>query len=393
MRYIWIDSLCIIQQQDSKDDWLRESPQMGMIYSNSYCNIAATGASDGNDGLFKPRCPHTVFPSAIRNPHRDFELHLTHEHHWEAELLDAPLLERGWVLQERILSPRILHFGRRQLLWECCESEASERLPDQLPSLPVAHQYAGYKSSLTLHPDGGQGLPSTENDPFARASIHALWNRLVSAYSRTNLTYPEDKLIAIAGIAAKIQSGLKTDYLAGLWGDRLTSQLLWRVEQPSRRERPRCYRAPSFSWASVDGTIIPPDISSYAHATIHIRILRVQIDYPGSNSTGPVTGGRLFVEGLLKLLDNDIKIELDTKLAQEVGKEHLFLPIVRNNIAPWLWKGLVLERISAPSNQYCRVGMASLSDREWKRLTIPERDDATGEVYDSSTGKCRICII
>ncbi|KAF2255586.1 HET-domain-containing protein, partial [Trematosphaeria pertusa] len=255
MRYIWIDSLCIIQQQDSKDDWLRESPQMGMIYSNSYCNIAATGASDGNDGLFKPRCPHTVFPSAIRNPHRDFELHLTHEHHWEAELLDAPLLERGWVLQERILSPRILHFGRRQLLWECCESEASERLPDQLPSLPVAHQYAGYKSSLTLHPDGGQGLPSTENDPFARASIHALWNRLVSAYSRTNLTYPEDKLIAIAGIAAKIQSGLKTDYLAGLWGDRLTSQLLWRVEQPSRRERPRCYRAPSFSWASVDGTI------------------------------------------------------------------------------------------------------------------------------------------
>ncbi|KAE9365942.1 HET-domain-containing protein [Stipitochalara longipes BDJ] len=49
-RYLWIDSLCIIQ--DSTDDWEHEAANMAYIYSESYLNIAATQSSKLNDGLF-----------------------------------------------------------------------------------------------------------------------------------------------------------------------------------------------------------------------------------------------------------------------------------------------------------------------------------------------------
>jgi hypothetical protein len=55
IRFLWIDSLCIIQ--DSKEDWLKESVIMGDIYQHAYCNIAATAAPDGRTGCFLERNP------------------------------------------------------------------------------------------------------------------------------------------------------------------------------------------------------------------------------------------------------------------------------------------------------------------------------------------------
>jgi hypothetical protein len=126
IRYLWTDSLCILQ--DSFQDWSRESSMMGLVYANSCCNIAATWGSNSNDGLFVERDPHIVEHCVIPNlldkysvPHVLFDPLIV-----TRQIEDAPLNSQGWVLQERLISPRVLHFGAEQVFWDCQSCVASE---------------------------------------------------------------------------------------------------------------------------------------------------------------------------------------------------------------------------------------------------------------------------
>jgi hypothetical protein len=84
------------------------------------------------------------------------------------------------------------------------------------------------------------------------------WIGLIRQYSSATLTKAEDKLVAISGLAKEMQAildigtDLKFTYLAGLWSPYLIQQLLWRRKE-HYLVRPSQYRAPSWSWASVDG--------------------------------------------------------------------------------------------------------------------------------------------
>lgn len=117
-RYLWIDSLCIMQ--DSMVDWQTESTEMGSIYRNGVCNIAATGGSDNGSGLFQERNPHWVTPNKVRIQHKGHDkIYLASLNNlWEKWISISSLNRSGWVLQERLLSPRTLHFAS-QLFWEC----------------------------------------------------------------------------------------------------------------------------------------------------------------------------------------------------------------------------------------------------------------------------------
>lgn len=144
--YIWIDSLCIIQQDDKgeevgetaeiwKADWETEARKMGSVYSGAACTIASTGSSTSTGGCFHSRSPTSLKPCKIgvssfnalspdwifarRDDVFDFELNVD----------QAPLNTRGWVMQERLLSRRILHFGADMIYWECCIRSASELCP------------------------------------------------------------------------------------------------------------------------------------------------------------------------------------------------------------------------------------------------------------------------
>jgi hypothetical protein len=135
--YLWIDSLCIIQ--DSLEDWRAESALMGKVYSGSYCNISATAAADGADGLFfgeQVNGLRIVQLTMYDDPRRsEAKLCSVHDSDFFTKSIDsAPLNRRGWVLQERLLSRCNLHFGEKQVLWECCELNACELMPDGLVS-------------------------------------------------------------------------------------------------------------------------------------------------------------------------------------------------------------------------------------------------------------------
>jgi hypothetical protein len=132
--YIWIDSLCIIQ--DCQSDWFKESGLMGDIYANSYCNIAATAAKDGTVGCIYKRDPILAHPLHVQTTWTDGEpttYCLIDCNMWTREVDDAPLNQRAWVFQERFLSPRNLSFGANRLFWECEGKRACETFPGRLP--------------------------------------------------------------------------------------------------------------------------------------------------------------------------------------------------------------------------------------------------------------------
>lgn len=129
VRYIWIDSLCIIQAHEPSkaqvSDWLEQSAQMHKIYRNSYCNISATAATDSKKGLFAKRKPHLLWEDEINLNTEEIPGYDPSEliqrckildlSFWERNVDDAPVNRRAWVLQERLMAPRVLHFCKDQV--------------------------------------------------------------------------------------------------------------------------------------------------------------------------------------------------------------------------------------------------------------------------------------
>ncbi|KAH9844870.1 HET-domain-containing protein, partial [Teratosphaeria destructans] len=280
VRYIWIDALCIIQ--DDEDDWRRESVKMYEVYRNSFCNISVT-AEHINAGLYcDKRDPSLLWEDEVNlntdgiPKGREDEKYgrrlpgteplvrrcrIQDAFFWNRLVDDAPVNRRAWVLQERLLAPRVLHFCQDQLAWECRHLDAAESLPDGVPDLEIkAGEVAGRERLKAAMPQeyGPRVLVADASEQSMAA--HELWKRIVERYSTTGLTEEKDKLVAIAGIAALIskQIGRGVTYIAGMWEKWLASQLLWRVN-PSYQDgvlvylarRPLVCRAPSFSWAAV----------------------------------------------------------------------------------------------------------------------------------------------
>ncbi|KAF4438789.1 HET-domain-containing protein [Fusarium austroafricanum] len=106
--------------------------QMSSVYQHGVLNIAATGFSDGSNGLFVQRDPNLLTPisfSMEANDSSHDNYYLVDTGVWKDQVDDSPLCGRGWVAQERALSPRTVHFGKQQLFWECLCENASEVLP------------------------------------------------------------------------------------------------------------------------------------------------------------------------------------------------------------------------------------------------------------------------
>lgn len=114
VRYIWIDSLCI--QQDDRAAWAREAGLMHKVYSHSHCNISASAAKDSSEGLFRARQPHLILPTHVEVCVADLAHTSDYVHcamhdscFWTHSVSSCTINKRAWVTQERLLAPRILH--------------------------------------------------------------------------------------------------------------------------------------------------------------------------------------------------------------------------------------------------------------------------------------------
>jgi len=269
IRYIWIDSLCIIQDDD--EDWLTESMMMYQIYRSSYLNISATAGENSHKGLYHRRIPQHLWESEVKvNTEKAWtdssplvrRCTIQDPSLWNRLVDGANVNRRAWVLQERLLAPRVLHFCEDQIAWECRHLDAAEYSPDGIPTL-------GVKSGKIQQRVRMKGLLPEEYGPRAQVidseemtyAAHENWKRVVERYSTTGLTNAKDKLIAVAGIAEMMAPEIPGLYVAGLWEKYLASQLLWRVEPlyvnkkfEYNSERSTIYRAPTFSWAAINAS-------------------------------------------------------------------------------------------------------------------------------------------
>ncbi|KAM0148226.1 hypothetical protein ACHAQE_009922 [Botrytis cinerea] len=210
IEYIWIDSLCIIQ--DSSSDWQAEAVLMQSVYSNLEINIATTWAADGRQGCFLQPQDY-IAKVHVRN------LKPPSDKSWDISNLSddldyIPLTRRAWVLQERLLSTRTLHFSEREMIWECKTGGARENF------LRIVKR----KQEKT--------------------SLAHMWDDIVRQYTNANLTKTSDKLIAIGGIARATQLESGDRYLAGLWEKDIEVKLLWWKDDQSTKSD--VYRAPSW---------------------------------------------------------------------------------------------------------------------------------------------------
>ncbi|TVY38125.1 Dehydrogenase [Lachnellula subtilissima] len=268
LRYLWIDSLCIIQLCDM--DWRSESALMSSIYGGSTITIAAAGATDGTKGCFlKP-------PGFIGKVH----IELTTGEMWDIapsafhrSVVKSHLAGRAWALQERLLSPRTLHFSKTELFWECRHCDASESFPEGLPKFEHQHMF---------HRE--------------RKPISEIWHTIVILYTGAQLTFAKDKMIAISGIAQKAFEENGDQYLAGLWRKDMETQLLWCQQSPGRRLLSGSeYRAPSWSWASVDekGFVHYSPKSEGTKYAYYAHVLGANVVPAGKEEFGELVGGEL----------------------------------------------------------------------------------------------------
>lgn len=226
--YIWIDSLCIIQDDDG--DWKEQASQMSSIYANSYLNIAATASHDGSGGLMFPRFSlNEDRTSSGTTPVHSVELShglavrpdLEHVHciFFEEEYRRlkkgalSPLLTRAWVFQEQLLPGRTVHFTYSEIVWECRHHTVCECGGLNDWGRHHTNPKKSFNDSIT-----GKAEPHT---------MFKSWQNFVRAYTALEVTKNEDWPFAIAGIASRLQHKVKSHYLAGLWEADFPAGLLW----------------------------------------------------------------------------------------------------------------------------------------------------------------------
>lgn len=310
VKYLWVDTLCIVQ--DDPDDWDREAINMYRLYGAAYVTLAASHGADGNAGVFPPaaganhliplsielKTPENVATTVdveIRSvPRLDKDSQVHKAYGASGDKKDAFLVSedddvlqtRGWVLQERALSTRIVHFNAQELVWECRDRRACE-----CGLLSGTSFMTGLMGSLR-HRRNPEDLedPSSEDEEKSLDSneerqsefkyeTRRFWETFVTMYTNRALTKAQDRGPAFAGIAQTFQKivnngnddyedGEIGDYYAGLWAQHLPNALLWScatddliaMSLPSvtntRRESRRIEdaQAPSWSWFSTAGS-------------------------------------------------------------------------------------------------------------------------------------------
>ncbi|GAB1214741.1 hypothetical protein ATERTT37_003910 [Aspergillus terreus] len=261
-RFLWIDSLCILQ--DSDEDKRNEIGNMRSIYSDASLVIIAASAKKVGDGFLQTRTSNVSeandTPLAFQLPGgRIGSLHLSTNGKFSGyDPSMEPVNARGWCFQEHMLATRALVFASHTLQYHCrtngvrnignsynySPDETAGRIPGRIFFMAESMKTQG----SSIQPPARTSLSAEEWKSTRKAWFVALRN-----YTQRSVSHPADKLIAFAAIAETFHAlWSETRYLAGLWEDTLLEDLLWKKPKPPL-PHPEAYRAPSWSWASVDG--------------------------------------------------------------------------------------------------------------------------------------------
>jgi heterokaryon incompatibility protein (HET) len=300
LQYLWVDSLCIIQDDDR--DWRKEAASMSEVYANAFITISATASPHSQGSLFgtsqatqrqqsyiqiRPRIGNATVPMCSRISVR----HWWHDYapgsniakmyevgHREVDTF--PLLNRGWVFQERILSPRVLHFSREEVVLECAYGNTCQCYGTWFRG--------NARAQGLLKPHFNfQQLWSQGDEKHILRKAMASWLQVLERYSILQFTVAKDRVPALAGVAQSFLPAFKGKYFAGVWEDVLATTLAWGLEYDvERRVRPEGgFLVPSWSPLASQGLI-------YLELDVILNPTMTILSLPGGRTTEDLAGMR-----------------------------------------------------------------------------------------------------
>ncbi|KAF6808044.1 heterokaryon incompatibility protein [Colletotrichum sojae] len=307
LKYLWVDRLCIIQ--DSADDWVHEAALMCDVYSSAAITLSADGSSSaeeegGDMGLLLHKPQHHQTQSG-----RTSEM---------SQLIDS----RGWTMQERLMSRRVLHFTSDELVWECNTLTEFECRRESGPS------------NKAVSASGARSM----------VSIYESWQSVVLDYTKRSLAYESDKMPPLRGLVERFQLLMdqapgrhlsqRDEYLAGLWRGDLVAELAWKppseddiaafrkaTNRPKMDDMPSIetfdwmriiherndrenwhqsegYVAPSWSWAHLRGPISYLLCAPPTPFVSYVEIIEAKtIPKNPKEPTGQLSSGFITMEG------------------------------------------------------------------------------------------------
>jgi len=405
LQYLWIDALCIIQ--DDSNDKSVEIAKMTSIYGSATVTIAAARSSSANEGFLGERFPG--LREGVIVPYRCFDGELS-----PITLIKIgdrfesvePIDERGWTLQERLLSSRIIEFGSRQTRWICPETRSSEfSLEGFTDGWRRNVNFSNKRKTEILDLDTIRAIKSTIDfygrprtskfKEYLNAMEH--WEKICETFTERALTVSSDRALAISGIAQIFAELSGDQYIAGLWKSCFHSGLLWKIEHshlsPRNIPRPPTYQGPSWSWLSVNGPVnfgkalrpsecaaeilsceTEPAIDTAPYGIVREgsgRLVLAARTAPGVRTKAPLRSREKFRDELMIVgIGNGIvcyatvKMHCDVEEAEidEVEKAAgcLVVEISRRNAGDKLHcQGLVLRWSSPERKTYSRIGQFS----------------------------------
>lgn len=317
VQYVWIDSLCIIQ--DDGHDWEIESSKMASIYQNAHIVLVASNAADSQGGLWNAQWDdYGQTDGVVELPYQNADGRISdiiarktmsHEDIIPESYLEyeapSPLSKRAWTLQEELLASRCIFFTAKELLWKCQNAQKCECMQEDI--------------EYTMRGSGERSLWESAKSQGSTKRFGD-WRSLMAYYSKRHISFESDRLPAISGMAKHMQSKNAGEYLAGIWKNDLCESLLWLPRPVWRdvtndnltstyRRRATPYRAPTWSWISLEthgdgkdksrcpGIVDWQEGRYWYLQKAHVRVVDACCEPAGMDPTGTVKSGYILLEG------------------------------------------------------------------------------------------------
>ncbi|UKZ87052.1 uncharacterized protein TrAFT101_002865 [Trichoderma asperellum] len=309
VKYIWIDALCIIQ--DDRGDWEKESRMMAEIFQNSLTTVILLRTASCNEG-FLERNPSikinyqnrqwnvrgSFFLRHMPFSYLDAESAIRGEPSFSnrpvsLELRHSPWQTRGWTFQEDMFSMRKLYFGQLMMYWDSLKPVDIMRTEDTIINDRLNRVDENAETSI-IH----------SSEPWRGDYDYDGWYYPMLNYCKKTLTYETDRLAAVSSYAKLVAGKSGDTYVAGLWKKNLHRGLLWKIDRRQRRtfsglmrqlSKPSGYIAPSWSWASHH-SILHFDLSDGIMQP-ECEVLEAKTRNFGGDAYGPVRNGHVSIRG------------------------------------------------------------------------------------------------
>lgn len=395
-QYLWIDSLCIIQ--DSPEDWSTESSRMNYINQNAKLTIAAESSRNSHEGIFarskanrKRVKVHPFSMEAVSQGSKaKGQIFLRDPVPESCHYDPGPLSNRAWVLQEELLSARILRFAPHQMYWQCQTLQCSE-------SDPTGSSLGSHWRVGTIIPTVREVVDRIPRSRLDRRIWHDYWTmprwqhwrNVVNEFMLRKIAFETDRLPAISAIAGQfIKNFPGLYYCAGLWKQDFHAGLLWQTRYPGAKGT-QDYVAPSWSWASLNVEMLPKRSKLYIGDLMSRKAPQFEVDLfciqESWSQFGKVSrGSYVQISGRCAMLcrcrvplgcfdfytEREVELDnmhvlSDTTCIHDREREHAKLLLI--HVADGSGHGFKETEIDFPFYAWCLLLQPGDTDEEWNR--------------------------